>query len=574
MAEYRRHRNNAVREFVGHHYAAPGDGSSHRMPLNLLELFINIMTQHLAAVAPRAAIRERFPDHRPGAVKLEESLWRLAQDIRLGDSLETVVQDGLFGVGCIKTGLEPKAQVEFMGFLHDVGQPFADAVDLDDLVIDMASNELERVSYIGNDYWVPYEAAMESKVWDRGRLAKLQPDERRVIDEQGEEQIWGISGKDEPQGREYKEQIALRDLWLPLDNLLITLPKYQETDKPLREREWSGPEHGPYRLLTFNKVPGNLLPLPPVAMLRDLNELINSLLRKERKQAERQKTVLGYRAESAEDAERIKNAEDGEAFLMDNPEGAREFKFGGIDQANLAFTVFCKDLYTYVAGNLDMLGGLGPQSQTVGQDKLLAANSSRRLARMQQKVFEFDQGVLRDLAYYIWNDPLLDMAIEKHGPPGSDIRIPTRFTPEDRQGEFLDYEITIEPYSLQYLSPQERLSTMVQLVTQVIMPLLPTAQDPNSPLDIVALIRQIGKLANLESEFNQIFKIGGQPVMETDPAQQERKTPQRAPVSHRTYERVNRPGATTQGKDTALMQTLLGGNPQQAEAASIFRGVG
>ena len=43
----------------------------------------------------------------------------------------------------------------------------------------------------------------------------------------------------------------------------------------------------------------------------------------------------------------------------------------------------------------------------------------------------------------------------------------------------------------------------------------------------------------------------------------------KSPVTHRVYERVNRPGATTQGRDAAMMQTLLGGRAQPAEMAAL-----
>ena len=46
----------------------------------------------------------------------------------------------------------------------------------------------------------------------------------------------------------------------------------------------------------------------------------------------------------------------------------------------------------------------------------------------------------------------------------------------------------------------------------------------------------------------------------------------KSPVSHRTYERVNRPGATRHGRDAALMQTLLGGKAQGAEMAALSMG--
>ena len=73
--------------------------------------------------------------------------------------------------------------------------------------------------------------------------------------------------------------VELRDIWLPREQLIITV----ETGKlgpSLRVLEWDGPHSGPYRFLRFNEVPGNTMPLPPVALWRDLHDLANVLFRK------------------------------------------------------------------------------------------------------------------------------------------------------------------------------------------------------------------------------------------------------------------------------------------------------
>ena len=65
---------------------------------------------------------------------------------------------------------------------------------------------------------------------------------------------------------------------------------------------------------------------------------------------------------------------------MDDPQNVNTYKFGGIDDKNLAFLLQVKTLFNYYGGNIDSLGGLGPQTGTVGQDKLIAESASRRLA--------------------------------------------------------------------------------------------------------------------------------------------------------------------------------------------------
>lgn len=54
----------------------------------------------------------------------------------------------------------------------------------------------------------------------------------------------------------------------------------------------------------------------------------------------------------------IISSNDGETLRLDNPDRAREYRFGGIDQPSLAFLLQVKDLFVYLGGNLDSLGGL------------------------------------------------------------------------------------------------------------------------------------------------------------------------------------------------------------------------
>ena len=47
-----------------------------------------------------------------------------------------------------------------------------------------------------------------------------------------------------------------------------------------------------------------------------------------------------------------------------------------------------------------------------------------------------------------------------------------------------------------------------------------------------------------------------------------------SPVTHRTNERISRPGATRQGAEASLVQTMMGGNPQQSEQDAMNRHYG
>ena len=84
--------------------------------------------------------------------------------------------------------------------------------------------------------------------------------------------------------------MTLWDVWLPKEGLLVTMAD-QSGGPALRMVPWEGPEHGPFLLLGFDVVPGNIMPVAPGAHLLGLARLLNRMMRKLGDQADRQKIV-------------------------------------------------------------------------------------------------------------------------------------------------------------------------------------------------------------------------------------------------------------------------------------------
>ncbi len=80
---------------------------------------------------------------------------------------------------------------------------------------------------------------------------------------------------------------------------------------PLADFEWKGPEFGPYHVLTFDDVPENLIPTSPASRLAALARLANNLLRKQGRQAWRQKDIYTYTPAGAESAKKAQRTNDG-----------------------------------------------------------------------------------------------------------------------------------------------------------------------------------------------------------------------------------------------------------------------
>jgi len=549
----RNQRVDAIRQFVGSHYAS--GGAKRNVPVNMIELAVTIYIHNLVARAPRVMVTSHVDALRSYAANMALALNQIPDEIGLARTLQRAVLEALFGVGVVKVGI---CESDYAFLDHDVGEVFVDVVPLDDYFIDMSAKDRQRIQFEGNDYWLDVESARELQ---DGTDERLEPDSHAVYGENGAERAESVGA--DAGADVYREKVWLRDIWLPDRQELVT---YGVTGKKVvRVVPWDGPDCGPYHTLGYSDVPGNILPLPPVSLWRDLHEVSNLVFRKLSKQAVAKKSVAAFQGGNDEDVEALRNAEDGDGIRY-NGQKPETITVGGIDAPSLAFFLQSRDLFSYFAGNLDALGGLAPMSDTGVQDKLLSAAASARMDRMKSMTNDFVRSVFRSIAWYEWTDPIRERTVRKPI-PGTDMVLAIRWSAETRDGDFLDYNFEIDPYSMQEDTPSTRLNKLSQALQQFIFPMLPMMQQQGIQLDYRALVEIVGRLMNVD-ELRNIL-VFSEPI-QGDPQQGGDAMPKLANTT-RTYERVNRPGATRSGKDDVLSRILMGGGVQGSEAASIGR---
>lgn len=568
LEPFRQRRMAALREFVGRHYS--DEGMTAPTPVNLLELATGIYLRQLVARNPRVMVETRYRQLRPACRLFEMGINHLLGEIDFDATLRALLMEAMFSVGILKLGMNQSRTVEIGGFLHDIGQPFADVVTLDDFIVDMNAKRWEEVSFIGNRYRMPLEDAQACGLFDPKVMEKLSPTSLSRLNEGGDERAesLGVGADGDPE--EYLDHVELADIYLPRENLMLTLAWDQESLDPLRIEPWNGPECGPYLKISFTDVPGNLLPLPPVAAWMDLHLIANTIYRKLTDQADRQKdiTIAGPGAE--EDARAVASAPDGETVRVNHPERIRKESFGGVDQQSLVFGMHILDRASYQFGNLDLLGGLSPQSPTLGQDQLLAESASVRLADMQAQVYRFTKTAVGALGWFLWYEPMIELPmtfrLDILG-----IEIPAIFDETAREGDFLDYNIEIEPYSMQSETPARRLGKVMDVVNGILAPFAPYMAEQGMTPNFEGILRAVARYSNLpEIEELVVFAQPHSPA----PGPVGGQASPRPPITTRRYERINRSGNTRAGRDAAMMQALAGGGLQPSQAARIGRPLG
>ncbi len=570
MAKLRKSSAEMRRQYAGH--LTVEDGASDKQPviINRLQDAIRIWLQNMATGEPRVSIETVYPNLRPFAFQFELAVNRHLSEIQLGDVFMRATLDAMFGVGVFKTGLGVGAPEVFEadGELIDPGRPFSDTVFLDDLMIDMSAKSYDKISMIGDRYLRPkgwVEAMMKKSA--RGEpVATI--DDRMQSEMMPEAPMSGTQESAEP-SRIY-DNVWVWDMYLPLENVMVTIA--DGADSPIAVWDWDGPEGGPYDQLGWFFMPGYPLPIPPAANLFELHMFSNELMRKVGRQANRQKNVLVVEQGAEKGAQIIRDANDGEIAIV--PRGTTDqmesIKYGGADPLMSQMLIWALQTMDTEGGNLQTLGGLGPSAETFRGDRMIHENASALIRFLQLGLMRTAKSVLRKHAWWTWTEDIREFNGWTSVPGAHDIPIEWHFTPEEREGDFLDYNFTLDPHSLVERTPQEKAQGVIELWHNMILPNAETLMQTGHMPNAAEAVRYVCKQMNVP--FDILLKQMD-PMMREQVAGQV-QAPQRMKQSHTVNERISRPGTTPHGNDNVMMQSLakMGTSGEPGASSPAFGG--
>jgi hypothetical protein len=570
LQRFREERKGLVRQYVGAHYSA--DGATERVPVNLLQLYVNVVLRNLVANNPRVLLSTFLREHKPTVTAMQAWANKQIEKIGLGVILKRIALDALIGAGIAKVALAAPADSAAAGWGLAAGEPFIAGIDLDDFVMDMAAKCPEEAAFMGHKYRVPLDVVQDSKLYSAARK-DLVASRLRLHNPGGDERTGAMARGGEVQDQDYQDMVDLWEVYLPREKLVLTLASTDDgrpdtEAEPLRTQKWLGPDDGPYHILSYGVVPGNPMPLGPLLNLIDIHEITNHLFRKLVRQAERQKEVLAVQGQAIDDAQRVQQASDGDIVTAQNPEGMKPLTFGEPNAKNYAMAEALRNLFSYMAGNLDMMGGLSPQSKTLGQDRLLAENASKSIAEMQDSTIGYVSRVIKALCWYWHNDPVKVMRATHQLPAMPEFQFTRTVSPEQRQQvRFEDLEIRCDPYSLHPKSPQEKAQSLTEIVKGFVIPMMPLLVQQGVSMDMPRFLAKIGEYLD-QNDLAEILTIGD-PMAVPGQGQRTGGMPQ---STERTYNRTNTPGRTPQGDSqnriNALMNVDTGGEQGEPSGAA------
>lgn len=575
LRDTRDRRTEHIRQYAGANYG--NNASPLRVPGNLISQYVKIILPNLISKNPRVMLSTDNKQQRWKVNAFQTWLNRATKKMNLARTFAASAFDGLFCMGVIKVALATPSDAAMAGWKLKAGYPYVKRVDFDDYVIDVHARSPEEAMFEGHRFRVPLKTIAKSTLYSMARK-----DLQAAIDEpynrEGDERVnmifrGYVTGTDE----EFEPMVDLWEIYLPLERLVVTLPNSwieqgggtsAKVEEPLRTVDWLGPDYGPYHRLYYDMPPpNNLLPKAPIMDLIDIHEAFNRALRKLINQSDRQKDNTFVQGQADADGKRVIDASDGDIVRVDNPDKIHAVSQGGPNPGLFAFMQNMQQLFSWLGGNLETVGGLGPEAKTATQEEMLNQNASRGIQSMQASTVEHVSSVFDALGWYLHHHPELVMETSYEVPGAPEASIERRVTPgQRRQLPYEEMDIEVNPYSLAHATPQTRSAGLKQLMMQIVMPMMPILQQQGYGVAIGKLLEKLADYDDMPDLTDIVTSLGtpeggepqqqagggGEPPAKMSPGE-----------TTRNYVRESRSQATAGGQAKDMVSKLMGATGAQ-----------
>jgi hypothetical protein len=230
---FRRARSKFLNQMVGRHYhgtMAAEKEEKKAAPLNLLHSAVGTLLPNLVYNDPKAMVKTEILMYRPYADLLGLGLNNLVKRINLRMTLRKAILDSIFMAGFIKTGIAAGDNyLSFEGTDIELGQPYAERVDPDDMILDPMARDWDEQNLIGHRFRADPEVLAQTGLYDPDELMRLSSRYEGDTKDSAE----SLSGNKYDDIREIVKYIDLVEVYLPREKVCVTMPYRREhvTDK-------------------------------------------------------------------------------------------------------------------------------------------------------------------------------------------------------------------------------------------------------------------------------------------------------------------------------------------------------
>jgi hypothetical protein len=497
LANFRSARVHFLREYTGQYYDnTSGEIGTHA--LNFIFNAIRVLLPTMVMNFPKHTLTTPYLATRQYADLLGLALDQHDMKIDVRNVYRRVIVDAIFTLGILKTGLAQSNSVYALDDQDhvDVGTVYTEAVDFDNFVVDPNSKDhmFRDAAFMGDRITVPRQMLLDSGLYDNDLVERLP----RAGDVNKQRKAFSLSMQniDIEENFSLEDDVEIVELWVPSANAIVTVPGSDDVtfDDYLRVDDYYGVKEGPYTLLSLTPpVPGNPLPVPTVGIWYDLHVLANRMAKKIIEQAERQKDIVTYRRAASEDAEELKNAGDGEAVAVEDPDAVNVMHFGGQQNSNETHLAQLQGWFNMMAANPEQVGGQQVNATSATAANILQQNASIGLEDMKDLVYQMAASEARKRCWYFHTDPLMNIPLTRRQQQNTPVQMQTPMgpqwmlmpqmqdvqiilTPEARRGDFLDFTFNIEPESMGRRDSKTRLAQAMAFAQQIMPAVMAAAQ--------------------------------------------------------------------------------------------------
>lgn len=467
---YRGQRAMFIKEFCGQYFREK-HGLTGDTPINLLFTTIRAYIPNLVMKVGINKVTTEIISHKFTAELLGYGLDALHKDIKLKDKLRAWIVDAIFGIGIMETGLGISDNLISLGDVDkDPGEIYSQVIDLDDFTMDPACTDLKRAFLLGHIVRCPRADLHAIEDLDTELINRLPKAllEGKKKDERQVENISQNTVKNLDM-QDIQDYVEVVKVWIPSANAIVYMPDPRRTtfDKFIGVKDFYGPSTGPYNFLSLTPpVPNNPLPVAPVGIWYDLHNMANRVFKKLMDQVDNQKDIIFYRPELADVAQDVLEAGNLEMIACQDPSGIVMQSFAGQNRDNVEMADRLQGWYNYIAGNPEQIAGIQQKSKTATQAQIMQANSSITLNDMRDIIYDGTADISRTHCWYLWTDPMIKIPKTKRETGNKETQL--WLTPEQRQGDFLEYVFKIQQRSMSRLDPQTRSNRIVQFAVNIL----------------------------------------------------------------------------------------------------------
>jgi hypothetical protein len=230
--------------------------------------------------------------------------------------------------------------------------------------------------------------------------------------------------------------------------------------------KYQGPPWGPYLRMDLGKIRSCMIPVSRASMLYDLHEFVARTYRHVFVQADREVEGYAYSGESEKDAEKHRRLQQDEYVKFENPNSITKIKKGGVNPSTLATAIHASDKFSERAGNLKLVGGLGPSAPTARQEAGLGVGVQQMIDFARMRMHDLTRKIYATAAWYMRIDTLHEEMVEWTTPNGNTVT--SAWTPDMASGlDPNDPDMDIIPGSLVSRSAEQQLAFLNQSVQRI-----------------------------------------------------------------------------------------------------------